>query len=369
MNTAASYLESLQQAQPFPSSTLEDYRYSKIIELFHKTSINPESGKVWDTNHSHDYMFFSDQAPSDLEVKTPADLPELFHRNQHYFKNASLSGNSRVYYIPCTKETVSIGIACSEDTLGMQNIYFKIPDNKTVKIYLSLYSQNNSIAIPQIFLEAGENSHAELIYSAEQHQNSGILCPSFEFGAMGANSHISLQTFSTSIHAQRISLIGYCAGAESHIDLRSGFYLQQNELCDLFVRIFHEAPNSTSNQMIKTATLDSSEMNFNGQIYANKNAQNIYAYQMLKGIILGDNAQIFARPQLDIEYYELACSHGVSIGGFDPEELFYLKSRGIANKDIYSLLLYGFFTEPFVELESSDFWSNKIKSLLKVSIL
>ncbi|MGL4677548.1 MAG: SufD family Fe-S cluster assembly protein [Brevinema sp.] len=363
MKSLVSYFEPFTTTMEFPSAHSEEYRYSKIVDEFSKISVEALKGRVFDLPNKGDYTFFSDQQIN-LPKKSFHKLPKNYHRHENYFKQASLVKDNNFYELTCTKSQIHLDFASSVNSVLTEKLYLHVPAEQTVQIYLNFYSEEQSLSIPMIYIDAQENSHVELIYTVDQNHNKGIIAPLFELIA-AEKSHVSLQSFTEGIARHRLTFIGFCDGADSHIDLRTGFLLREQENCDLFVRMYHEAENSTSNQMIKTTALDSSQMNFNGLIYADGQAHNIYAYQMLKGIILGDKARILARPQLDIEYFELACSHGVSIGGFDPEELFYLKSRGIQSKDIYPLLLYGFFSEPFIELPLEEYWINRIKNLIK----
>lgn len=363
MNSVASYFHSYSSNNTeFPSTKSEEYRYSTVISQLNTVTIEANAGKVFDLPSKGDFSFFADLV-LDLPTKSFNDLHKNYHRHQNYFKQASLAKDDRFYEITCDKEEISLDFASSKHAVLTDKVYLSIPNHKTVKIHLNFHSEAQSLLIPIIFIDAQAHSHVELIYTVDKATNKGIIAPTFELIA-DTKSHISLQTFTEGIDAHRLTFIGFCAGAESHIDLRTGFHLQAQESCDLFVRVYHEAADSTSNQMIKSVALDSSQMNFNGLILANGEAHNIYAYQMLKGMLLGEDAKILARPQLDIEYFELACSHGVSIGGFDPEELFYLKSRGIAAKDVYPLLLYGFFSEPFIDIPLEEYWIKRIKNIL-----
>lgn len=363
MNNTRSYFESLISDIEFPSAKLEEYRYSKIPAKISELTATVGTGQKITLPWQSDFSFFADQEIEGLSTKNYNDLPNVFHRHQNYFKQAVLKNSKNFYEISCDQDEMTLSFVTNANSILMDKIYLHIAPQKKVRIFLKFYTEKNSLAIPMIYVDAQENTHVELIYLVEQQDNQGIVSPLFELIAQD-HSHVSLQTFVKGVSNHRLAFVGYCLGAESHIDLRTGFYLEHEEECDLFVRIFHEAPNSTSNQMIKSVADHASVMNFNGQIYANDKAHNIYAYQMLKGMILGKDASINARPQLDIEYYELACSHGVSIGRFDPEELFYLQSRGINNKDIYPLLFYGFFSEPFVDIQTNDFWITRIKKSL-----
>lgn len=350
----------------FPNVKSEEYRYSMIVPKLASMVLDPfEKGRIIDVPWESDYNFFSGHQSESFSLMAYDQLSPYFFRHQNYFKQANIAKDPLFYNIefPESRDTITLTFAGSKGSLMDKKVFIRVGANRKVKIYINFLSEHDSLMMPLVFVEAGADSHVEIIYVVPSLFNQGVILPVYEFIAQ-KSSNISLQTFTEGIEFHRLAFIGYLAGAESHIDLRTGFCLRGKETCDLYVRMFHEAPDSTSNQMIKAATFDSSTMNFNGQIYANHEAKNIYAYQMLKGMLLGEDSQIFARPQLDIEYFELACSHGVSIGGFDPEELFYLRSRGVADKDVYPLLLYGFFAEPFMELDLEDFWVSKIKAAL-----
>ena len=365
MNSIVSYFKPFSKniSSEFPTAKTEEYRYSNVITTLPALTVEAAIGKKINIPTKGDFSFFSDQVLENCATKTFEELPKNYHRHENYFKQASLAKDNKFYEITCDKTEMSLDFVASKASVLTDKVYIHVPFQKKVQIYLNFYTEDNSLSIPMIYIDAQDNTHVELIYTVEKKHNTGVVAPLFELIAQ-EKSHVSLQTFTQGIDNHRLTFIGFCAGANSHIDLRSGFHLQNKESCDLFVRIYHEAADSTSNQMIKTVVLDSSQMNFNGLIYANGEAHNIYAYQMLKGMILSDDAQILARPQLDIEYFELACSHGVSIGGFDPEELFYLKSRGIPNKEVYPLLLYVFFTAPSIVIPFEAHGISRIKNLL-----
>ena len=59
-------------------------------------------------------------------------------------------------------------------------------------------------------------------------------------------------------------------------------------------------------------------------------------------MILGEEAQVYTKPQLRIDTDDVKCSHGSTIGPFNDEEIFYLRSRGINEKNAKSLLIKAF---------------------------
>ena len=104
----------------------------------------------------------------------------------------------------------------------------------------------------------------------------------------------------------------------------------------------HNAPNCESHQDYKGLYADSSTGVFNGKVIVEKQAQKINAFQQNNNILIDDNATVNAKPQLEIFADDVKCSHGCTIGQFDEDALFYLRSRGIGLKEAKALLMYAF---------------------------
>ena len=76
-----------------------------------------------------------------------------------------------------------------------------------------------------------------------------------------------------------------------------------------------------------------------------KDAQRIEAYQRNANLILGEQAAMFSKPELEIYADDVRCSHGCTTGQFDKEALFYLQSRGMTESAAHSLLVQAFLAE------------------------
>ncbi len=97
--------------------------------------------------------------------------------------------------------------------------------------------------------------------------------------------------------------------------------------------INHNKENTKSSQFLKTALHDSSHSVFQGKIYVNSIAQKTDGYQLSRALLLSDLAKFTAKPELEIYADDVKCSHGSSSGSIDEDSLFYLRSRGIDEKD------------------------------------
>jgi Fe-S cluster assembly protein SufD len=84
---------------------------------------------------------------------------------------------------------------------------------------------------------------------------------------------------------------------------------------------------------------------FNGKILVQQDAQKTQAYQKNANILLSSAARMNTKPHLEIYADDVKCSHGATVGQLDPEALFYLRSRGINEKESRHLLMYAFANE------------------------
>ena len=120
------------------------------------------------------------------------------------------------------------------------------------------------------------------------------------------------------------------AGSECHL---YGLYLPaDNQLIDNHTVVDHRQPNCESNELYKGVLRGNARAVFNGKIFVRREAQKTNAFQKNNNRQLGDKAHVHSKPQLEIFADDVKCSHGSTIGQFNPESLFYLRARGIGEE-------------------------------------
>ncbi len=107
----------------------------------------------------------------------------------------------------------------------------------------------------------------------------------------------------------------------------------------------HNFKNCQSYQKIKNVLNDQSRGVYQGKIFVKQDAQKTDAYQLSKALLLNDNAEFDAKPELEIYADDVKCSHGSTSGSIDLNSIHYLKSRGIPEKEAYQMLINGFLSE------------------------
>ncbi len=124
----------------------------------------------------------------------------------------------------------------------------------------------------------------------------------------------------------------------------SGFYFTHGKQhLDHDTQQNHLAPNTTSDLLFKGALVGESRSVWQGMIHVAENATKTDGYQANRNLILDQRARADSIPGLEILTDDVRCTHGATVGKIDPEELFYLESRGMPREDAERLIVEGFF--------------------------
>ena len=133
----------------------------------------------------------------------------------------------------------------------------------------------------------------------------------------------------------------------------------------------HLKPESKSDLLIKSVLFDEAKFYYQGLIKIEKDAQKSNAYQKNQNILMSPKSWADSRPTLEILANDVRCTHGVTIGKIDPQQTFYLKSRGLSEKLAQKMLLEGFLNEIILRIPDEKLQdeirvkiNNKITQLL-----
>lgn len=173
-----------------------------------------------------------------------------------------------------------------------------------------------------------DNLQASLVdsTSVKQYSGSSVNIGTYSFGNrfVRNNLNIFLEEEHTETHMDGITLLGEGQTADHH------------------TLVDHKVPNCYSNELYKGVYDGNSHGVFNGKVMVHPDAQKTNAFQQNNNILLTDKAAVDTKPQLEIYADDVQCSHGCTIGQLDEEALFYLRSRGIPEREAKALLLYAF---------------------------
>ena len=157
--------------------------------------------------------------------------------------------------------------------------------------------------------------------------------------ARGGQYHSRTLSFGARLSRQQ-PRVRLAEGAEASLDGLA--LLDGPQVADTHSFLHHAEAHATSHQLHKCIVDGKARAVFNGQILVAQGAQGTDARQQSRNLLLSEAARVDTKPQLEIHADDVKCSHGATVGQLDPEELFYLQSRGMNEDDARNLLTYGF---------------------------
>ena len=118
-----------------------------------------------------------------------------------------------------------------------------------------------------------------------------------------------------------------------------------NSLLSNFSNIDHAVGNCHTDELFKYIVDDEATGAFVGKIYVAPGAVKTEAYQNNRNMVCTSTARMFSKPQLEIYNDDVKCSHGSATGQLDPMQLFYMRSRGLAEEEARLLLKQAFMSD------------------------
>ncbi|MEC9108495.1 MAG: Fe-S cluster assembly protein SufD [Bacteroidota bacterium] len=291
------------------SAALSQSKYELLVENYFNKIANDDGITSLNTAFSSEGAFI--HIPKNKFVDKPIQIIHFSTGNE-----SSLMFQPRNLII--VDENSQVQIIERHQSLSENKVF----TNSVTEIYADKKS------IIDYYKIQNDNLEASLIDNTyvDQQRNSSFTMHTFSFGNELVRNNLNIsqndQFIETTIKGVTI------IGDKQHVD--------HNTL------INHNKPNCNSHQDYKGIYDDKSTGVFNGQVMVKKVAQKTNAFQSNNNVLLSDQATINAKPQLEIYADDVKCSHGCTVGQLDKNALFYLKSRGIPEKEATALLMYGF---------------------------
>ena len=154
-------------------------------------------------------------------------------------------------------------------------------------------------------------------------------------------------------------------GQHSSAFVNGIFDLDEENHHEIKSNINHLVENTKSYQLVKSVLEKKSKAVYQGKIFVSSEAQKTDGYQLSNAILLSENSEFNAKPELEIYADDVKCSHGSSSGSLDENSIFYLMSRGLNYKEAKKLLINGFLLDVIEKITDEEI-KNLIKNLLGV---
>lgn len=149
----------------------------------------------------------------------------------------------------------------------------------------------------------------------------------------------------------REEIVADVKGSGADLVLRGVNLLAGSTHTDVTLKLGHNVPHTTSDETFRNVVFDKAKGVFQGQIKVAQIAQKTDAQMACNTLLLSDDADFSAKPELEIFADDVICAHGATVADIDPAHLFYLMARGISEKSARGLLVKGFVAEVVEDLE------------------
>jgi len=254
-------------------------------------------------------------------------------------------------------------------------LVLRIPAGRTVEepiVVTHSISADGAVVFPRLMVDAGPDSDVTVIERFAGADVPALVIPVVELRAhpsarlryLGVNqlgprvwsighqiadgdrdSTTSLASVALGGDYARVRTEARLTGQGAHGEQIAVYFGEGTQMHDFRTLQYHIAPKTTSDLLFKGAVQGHSKSVYTGLIRIGKGAKGSSAFQTNRNLKLSDGAWAESVPNLDIENNDVRCSHASAVGPVDPEQRFYLESRGVPPTVAERLIVLGFFAE------------------------
>jgi Fe-S cluster assembly protein SufD len=171
---------------------------------------------------------------------------------------------------------------------------------------------------------------------------------------VAAEASYSTLSLTTGAALSRHQLFTRVHGDDAQLGIRGVTLLRGTQHADTTIVTEHDALNCVGRKLFKNVLDDEARGVFQGKIIVKQYAQKTDGQMACNALLLGENASMHSKPELEIFADDVVCGHGATVGALDAELLFYLKSRGIAQKEAEALMIEAFANVAFDDVSDES---------------
>ena len=368
----------------FPNKRLEDWKFSDLKQIittnfedinFSKKEEQSNLDKNFIVDIEHNKIFFIDGIISKIDfsyedeqqvvVEQNSDLEKELSRNSLLNLNTAFVSNYTKILVKSGYQFKKPLILFNYLSNNLNNVGIntrldiKLEDDASLNIInISNENLNNNFLNFRQKINIGKNSILKN-YSLDINENSNFKY-SFKDISLEKNSHLEYFILSKGSKFLKHDINCSLNNEYGSVVLNGIIDLDDKKHHEIKTNINHNDENCKSYQLIKSVLNENSKGIYQGKIYVNSKAQKTDGYQLSRALLLSDEVEFNAKPELEIYADDVKCSHGSTSGNVDEDSIFYLMSRGLSYEQSKKLLTNGFLNEVIEKITNDE-----VKSLVK----
>jgi Fe-S cluster assembly protein SufD len=239
-------------------------------------------------------------------------------------------------------ELLHLSVGLDEPRVAQPRHVVSLGDGAQVTLIERYVSLGNAVYCNNALIEMDLGRDATLRHRRIQLESTSAFHLSGVYLRQGANSRYDGVNIGLGGRWARTDLVMRFAGEYAECDLKGLYLAGDQQLLDYHLDVRHGLPRCSSREHFKGIVHGKGKAVFDGLVYVAKDAQRTDAEMSNRNLLLSQNAEVDTKPQLEIYADDVKCSHGTTVGQIEPEMLFYLRSRGIAEALARRMLCLGF---------------------------
>jgi Fe-S cluster assembly protein SufD len=194
-----------------------------------------------------------------------------------------------------------------------------------------------------LIVSIGDNARLDHVRLIEDSRDAVNISSSVV--TLGAHAHFNTFGMTSGAGVSRYQAMIAFAGEGSKVETNGVNLLNGRQHADTTLFLDHAVPNCSSREIFRSVVDDRGHSVFQGRIIVQPRAQKTDAKMMTRALLLSDEAEADNKPELEIFADDVTCGHGATTGALDESLLFYLRARGLSEKEAQALLIQAFVGE------------------------
>ncbi|HEY0848724.1 MAG TPA: Fe-S cluster assembly protein SufD [Bradyrhizobium sp.] len=219
-----------------------------------------------------------------------------------------------------------------------------------VEGYVAADGAKNYQAHDSLVIALGDNSRLDHIRLVEDAADAVNI--SSAVVTLGAHAYFNTFGLTSGAAVSRYQANIVFAGKGSRVETNGVNLLRGRQHADTTLFMDHAVPDCASREVFRAVIDDRAHSVFQGRIVVRPDAQKTDAKMMTRALLLSDDAEADNKPELEIFADDVTCGHGATSGALDESLLFYLRARGLPEKDAQALLIQAFVGEAIESIAS-----------------
>ena len=374
----------------FPNKRIEDWKFSDLKQIIATNFDNIDFSKKEKKSNidenltvdlEHNKIVFIDGIISKIDFSYENEEKIVVEQNSNLEKELSensLLNLNTAFVSDYTKILVKSGYRFKKplilfnflsndlNNIGLNTrLDIDLEDDASLNVInISNENLNNNFLNFRQKINIGKNSILKN-YSLDINENSNFKY-SFKDINLEKNSHLEYFILSKGSKFLKHDINCSLNSEYGSVVLNGIIDLNEKKHHEIKTKINHNEENCKSYQLIKSVLNDNSKGVYQGKIYVNSKAQKTDGYQLSRALLLNDEAEFNAKPELEIYADDVKCSHGSTSGNIDEDSIFYLMSRGLSYEQSKKLLTNGFLNE-VIEKITNDEVKLLVKKLMGIN--